>query len=61
MWHDLLAAFALVLVLEGIMPFLNPQRFRDMLRLIDEMDDAVVRRVGFFSMLAGVLLLYMVR
>ena len=61
MWQDLLAALALVLVIEGILPFLNPDRFRDMIRLLDEMDNATVRKIGFFSMLAGLGLLYLVK
>ena len=61
MWQDLFAALALVLVIEGILPFLNPGRFRDMLRLLDTVDDTVIRRIGFFSMLAGVVLLLLVR
>ncbi|WP_456414214.1 DUF2065 domain-containing protein [Thiolapillus sp.] len=60
-WQDLWAAFALMLVLEGILPFLNPQRFRNMLRMLDEMDDAMVRRIGLASMLVGLGLLYLVR
>lgn len=61
MWQDLLAALALVLVIEGILPFLNPGRFRDMLRLLEQVDDAVIRRIGFISMLAGLGLLLLVR
>ncbi len=61
MWQDLFAAFALVLVIEGILPFLNPGRFRDMLRLMEGMEDNMVRRIGFMSMAAGLLLLYLVR
>ncbi|WP_456417077.1 DUF2065 domain-containing protein [Thiolapillus sp.] len=60
-WQDLWAAFALMLVLEGILPFLNPRRFRNMLRMLDEMDDAMVRRIGLVSMLVGLGLLYLVR
>ncbi len=60
-WQDLLAALALMLVLEGILPFLNPRRYRDMLRMLDRMDDATVRRIGLVSMLIGVGLLYLVR
>ncbi|WP_456374188.1 DUF2065 domain-containing protein [Thiolapillus sp.] len=60
-WQDLWAAFALMLVLEGILPFLNPGRFRNLLRTLDEMDDALVRRIGLVSMLAGLGLLYLVR
>ncbi len=60
-WQDFLAALALMLVLEGILPFLNPQRYRHLLQMLDQMDDATVRRVGLVSMLIGVGLLYLVR
>ncbi|WP_456405178.1 DUF2065 domain-containing protein [Thiolapillus sp.] len=60
-WEDLFAAFALMLVLEGILPFLNPERFRNMLKMLDEMDDALVRRIGLVSMIVGLGLLYLVR
>ena len=60
-WQDLGAAFALMLVLEGILPFLNPGRFRNMLRILDEMDDALVRRIGLVSMLMGLGMLYLVK
>ncbi len=60
-WQDLFAALALMLVFEGMFPFLNPRRYRDLLRLIEQMDDAAVRRVGLVSMLLGLGLLYLVR
>jgi uncharacterized protein YjeT (DUF2065 family) len=60
-WRDLLAALALMLVLEGILPFLNPHRYRNLLKMLDQMDDATVRRIGLVSMLIGVGLLYLVR
>jgi len=60
-WQDLWAAFALMLVMEGILPFLNPGRFRNMLHMLDEMDDRLVRRIGLISMLVGLGLLYLVR
>ncbi len=60
-WQDLFAALALMLVFEGMLPFLNPRRYRDLLRLIEQMDDAAVRRVGLVSMLLGLGLLYLVR
>ena len=61
MWHDLLAALALVLVLEGLMPFANPRGFRQSLMMISQMKDGTLRNIGLFSMLAGVILLYIVR
>lgn len=55
---DLLAALALVLVLEGLLPFLNPERYRRMLTLAMRMDRQTLRFMGLTSMTIGVLLLY---
>jgi len=60
-WDDLLAALALVLVIEGIVPFLNPQSLRKMLVMVAQLDDRILRVTGLISMLCGVLMLYMVR
>ena len=57
----LLTAFALVLVLEGILPFLIPALWREAFRRLTEMSDGQVRFLGLSSMVAGVLLLYLVR
>ncbi|MGR8920975.1 MAG: DUF2065 domain-containing protein [Gammaproteobacteria bacterium] len=61
MFADLLAAVALMLVFEGIMPFLNPARFRRTLLMAAEFDDRSLRLVGLAAMGAGVVLLYVVR
>ena len=61
MWHDLLAAFALMLVLEGILPFLNPQGVRQALLQMAQLDTRVLRFIGLGSMLAGLMLLYFIR
>lgn len=55
---DLLAALALVFVLEGLLPFLNPERYRRMLTLAMRMDRQTLRFMGLTSMTIGVLLLY---
>lgn len=60
MWTDLLTALALVLVIEGIMPFINPAGMRRMMMLVMQMDDATLRTIGLTSMLSGVILLYLV-
>ncbi len=60
-WNDLLAAFALYLVLEGILPFLNPGAFTRLMNQISRLPEKQLRRVGFASMLAGAVLLYLVR
>ena len=61
MFNDLLAALALLLVVEGILPFLNPQALRRTLQTLGQMDDRNLRIMGLVSMLAGLLLLYVVR
>jgi uncharacterized protein YjeT (DUF2065 family) len=61
MWTDLWAALALMLVLEGILPFLNPAAVRRMLESVSRVDDRSMRISGLVSMIAGLLLLYMVR
>lgn len=61
MWHDILAALGLLLVLEGILPFLNPRRLREALEYILQMNDRILRMVGLASMLTGLIVLYIVR
>ena len=60
-WSDLLAALALVLVIEGMVPFLNPQSLRRMLETVSQLDDRTLRITGLVSMLCGVVMLYKVR
>lgn len=59
-WHELLVASCLVLVLEGIMPFVAPQRWRKLVEYAARIDDRSMRMLGLGSMLAGVLLLYLI-
>jgi uncharacterized protein YjeT (DUF2065 family) len=61
MWQDLLAALALVLVLEGLIPFWKPQALRQMLEMLAQLDDRSIRIAGLVSMAVGLLLLYLVR
>ena len=56
-----LSAVGLMLVLEGILPFLNPRAFRRSLAVVVRADERVLRVIGLLSMLAGVALLYIVR
>jgi len=60
-WTDLLAAFALYLVLEGIMPFLNPQAMKRFMLMMSNFSDQQLRIWGLISMVLGLLLLYGVR
>ncbi len=56
-WGTLLAAFALMLVLEGLLPFLSPRSWRVAFRRFIELSDGQIRFVGLTSMIAGLLLL----
>ena len=53
----LLGAVALMLVLEGLLPFLSPQRWRAMFQRATQLSDGQIRFVGLSSMLIGVVLL----
>jgi uncharacterized protein len=56
-----LMAVALMLILEGVLPFLAPTLWRDTFRRITQMSDGQIRFVGLSSMLVGLLLLLWVR
>ncbi len=58
-WQVLPVALALVLIIEGAMPFISPNRWRNMLAIVAQMEDRVIRNIGLGSMLLGVLLLYL--
>lgn len=60
MWDELFRAFCLVLVLEGIMPFLYPRRWRRMVMVLAVASNRQLRVSGLVSMLIGVSLLYLV-
>lgn len=59
-WQVLPAALALVLIIEGAMPFLSPDRWRKLLAVAASMEDRTIRNIGLGTMLAGVVLLYLV-
>jgi len=60
MWHEVGIALCLVLVIEGIVPFLYPRRWREMVMMLSEIDDRTMRVVGLASMLLGTGLLYLI-
>lgn len=56
-----LAALGLMLVLEGIMPFLFPAEWRETLRKVAQFQDGQVRFLGLTLMLSGLLLIYWIK
>jgi len=53
-------AVALVLVIEGMIPFISPGRWRRLVVQAAATDDGTLRAIGLISMLAGLALLYLV-
>ena len=60
-FSDLLAALGLLLVLEGIAPFLHPQGVKRALARLLQIEDRELRFAGLGSMLVGVIILFLVR
>lgn len=60
MWNDLLIAIALVMVIEGVFPFISPKGWRNMMLAVSQMDDRSLRTTGLISMALGVAMLYLV-
>ena len=57
----LLTALALMLIIEGLLPFLLPAFWRETFRRLTEISDGQLRFIGLSSMLAGLLLLFFSR
>jgi len=55
----LMGALALMLVVEGLLPFLSPTLWRQVFSRVLAMSDGQIRFVGLSSMVAGLLLLYL--
>ena len=58
MWDTLLVALALFFVIEGLFPVLNPGGYRRMIQIVSQMPDRSIRSWGLFSMILGLVLLY---
>lgn len=60
MWADLLRALALVLVIEGLLPFIAPERWREMMLRLSEVDGRSLRIFGGVLIGVGAVLLQFV-
>lgn len=56
---SLCLAFALMLVLEGILPFIAPKLWRETFRRATELADGQLRFMGLGSMVLGLILLFL--
>jgi uncharacterized protein YjeT (DUF2065 family) len=60
-WSDLLTAFALFLVLEGLLPFVSPGSWRKSIAVVSQLNDGQLRFFGFVALALGLGLLLIVR
>ena len=60
-WADLLAALALYLVIEGLLPFASPRGWRQALVLLGQLSDRQLRIFGLLSVVTGLTLLVAIR
>jgi uncharacterized protein YjeT (DUF2065 family) len=58
---ELIMAFGLLLILEGVMPFAAPAMWREAFRRATELSDGQLRFIGAFSMLAGLALILLAK
>lgn len=61
MWSDMFAAIGLMLVFEGVLPFLSPNQWRQWLTQVISLDDRYLRIMGLVSMLLGVSIVFVTR
>tara|TARA_B100001109_G_scaffold251178_1_gene245286 strand:- start:2497 stop:2694 length:198 start_codon:yes stop_codon:yes gene_type:complete len=60
LWRELAIAVCLVFILEGVIPFLYPARWRRLVAQLATVDDRTMRMTGLISMLIGLGLLYLI-
>ncbi len=60
-WTDLLSALALLMVIEGLLPFANPRGSRRTMAMLAQMPEEKLRIAGLVSIIAGLVLLWFVR
>jgi uncharacterized protein YjeT (DUF2065 family) len=58
-WHDLLTAIALLLILEGLLPFISPESIKKVYKTMVETPESSLRMFGLASIVAGLVLLYL--
>ena len=58
-WDALLTAFALLLILEGLLPFASPQSIKKVYKAMMQTPESSLRMMGLASIVAGLVLLYL--
>jgi len=52
---------ALVLIIEGMLPFISPRKYRELVAEIARLGDNQIRNIGLVVMVVGVVTLFLVR
>ncbi|MDA1064140.1 MAG: DUF2065 domain-containing protein [Proteobacteria bacterium] len=60
-WTEIFTAVALLLVIEGMLPFIRPDRYKQLVAQIAQLSDNQLRNFGLVAMIAGLLMLFIVR
>ena len=60
-WTEILTAIALVLIIEGMLPFIGPGKYKQLVAQVAQLSDNQLRTFGLSAMIAGLLLLFFVR
>jgi hypothetical protein len=60
-WNDLFAALALVFVIEGLLPFINPSAYKSTMMQMATFPEKSIRMIGLGSMVVGVVFLFLIR
>lgn len=59
-WNDLLTALALVLIIEGLLPFIAPSKLKEVYQSVLQTPNKSLRVLGLGSMVAGLILLFLI-
>jgi uncharacterized protein YjeT (DUF2065 family) len=60
-WTEIVTAVALLLIIEGMLPFVGPDRYKRLVAQVAQLSDNQLRMVGLSAMIAGLLILFFVR
>lgn len=59
--NDLWAALALVLVIEGLLPFVSPRFYRQSAQQLSALSDRAIRMIGLAVIVVGLVSLILIR
>ncbi len=58
MWHEIITSIALLLIIEGMIPFISPDSYKKFVVRMSKLNDYNLRLIGLISIIIGVLILF---